>query len=128
MLSEQLLDAEVNLGEIMATLPEAPGKRTDLEEPEDTDVPRSKKEILKQVGFNVKTAQRYEMLAAHPDIVAQMKTTAREKGAVVSRTAILRAIANQTASYDKENLQPSDNEKSIKHSWRKERRSRHGKT
>ena len=51
------------------------------------------------------------MLAAHPDIVAQMKATAREKGAVVSRTAILRAIADQTASsYDKGNLQLSDNE------------------
>lgn len=91
-LSEQLLDAEVSLGEIMATLPEAPGKRTDLEAPGDIDVPRSKKEILKEAGFSVKTAQRYEMLAAHPEIVAQMKAEARDKGAVVSRTAVLRAI------------------------------------
>ena len=111
MLSERLLDAEVSLGEIMATLPEAPGKRTDLEELEDTAVPRSKKEILKQAGFSVKTAQRYEILAAHPDIVAQMKAAAREKGTVVSRTAILRAITDKTApSYDKENLQLSDDE------------------
>ncbi len=91
-LSEQLLDAEVSLGEIMATLPEAPGKRTDLQTPEDSDVQMSKKEILKEAGFSVKTAQRYEMLAAHPDIVAQMIAEARDKGAVVSRTAVLRAI------------------------------------
>lgn len=91
-LSEKLLDAEVSLGAIMATLPEAPGKRTDLKTPEDTDVQMSKKEILKQAGFGVKTAQRYEMLASHPDIVAQMKAEARDKGAVVSRTAVLRAI------------------------------------
>ena len=91
-LSEQLLDAEVSLGEIMATLPEAPGKRTDLQTLEDTDVQMSKKEILKEAGFSVKTAQRYEMLASHPEIVAQMKAEARDKGAVVSRTAVLRAI------------------------------------
>ena len=105
VLSEQLLDAEVSLGEIMATLPEAPGKRTDLEEPVDSDVPRSKKEILKQAGFSVKTAQRYETLAAHPDVVERIKAEAREKGAVVSRTAILKAIADaDDLKYDKERL------------------------
>ena len=110
-LSEQLLDAEVSLGEIMATLPEAPGKRTDLEEPTDSDVPRSKKEILKQAGFSVKTAQRYEILASHPDIVAQMKAEAREKGVVVSRTAILRAIADaDNLRYDEERLSLDEDE------------------
>lgn len=105
-LSEQLLDAEVSLGEIMATLPEAPGKRTDLEEPADSDVPRSKKEILKQAGFSVKTAQRYEILASHPDIVAQMKAEAREKGVVVSRTAVLRAIKDEeTPRFDKQDVE-----------------------
>ena len=91
-LSEQLLDAEVSLGEIFATLPVAPGKRTDLESPDDTAVQKSKKDILKDAGFSVKTAQRFEMLAAHPDIVAQMKAEARDKGVAVNRTAVLRAI------------------------------------
>ena len=110
-LGEQLLDAEVRLGAIMATLPEAPGKRTDLETPEDSDVQMSKKEILKEAGFSVKTAQRYEMLAAHPDVVAQIKAEARNKGAVVSRTAVLRAIANKDEKkYDKEHLSLSDYE------------------
>ena len=106
-LSEQLLDAEVSLGEIMATLPEAQGKRTDIETPEDSDVQKSKKEILKEAGFSVKTAQRYEMLAAHPDVVAQMKAEAREKGVVVSRTSVLRAI-NQSPRYDKDSLVLAD--------------------
>lgn len=91
-LSEKLLDAEVSLGEIFATLPVAPGKRTDLESPDDTAVQKSKKDILKDAGFSVKTAQRFEMLAAHPDIVAQMKAEARDKGVAVNRTAVLRAI------------------------------------
>ncbi len=109
-LSEQLLDAEVRLGEIMASLPEAPGKRTDLT-PEDSNVQMSKKEILQQAGFSVKTAQRYETLASHLDVVERMKAEAREKGAVVSRTAILRAISSAKESYDKEHLSLSTNER-----------------
>ena len=91
-ISEALLDAEVKLGEIMATLPTAPGKRTDLEEPVDSAVPKSKKEILKEAGFSEKTAQRYELMAKHPDVVAQIKAEARERSAIVSRTSVLRAI------------------------------------
>ena len=47
----KLLDAEVSLGEIMATLPEAQGKRTDIETPEDSDVQKSKKEILFELSL-----------------------------------------------------------------------------
>ena len=104
-LSEQLIDAEMKLGAIMATLPTAPGARTDLDEPEDSAVPRTKQAILKLAGFSVKTAQRFEMLAAHPEIVEKMKVEAHVNGTVLSRTAVLRAInEEENPSIDKKHI------------------------
>ena len=110
-LSEQLIDAEMKLGAIMATLPTAPGARTDLDEPEDSAVPRTKQAILKLAGFSTKTAQRFETLAAHPEIVEKMKVEAHVNGTVLSRTAILRAIDDEgKKEYDKEHLSLSEYE------------------
>lgn len=110
-LSEQLIEAEMKLGAIMATLPIAPGTRTDLEQPEDSAVPRTKQAILKLAGFSTKTAQRFETLAAHPEIVEKMKVEAHVNGTVISRTAILRAIENEgKKEYDKEHLSLSEHE------------------
>lgn len=92
-LADSLLLAEMRLGELISELPEAQGKRTDLEL-EDSDVPKSKKEILQDLGFSVKTAQRYEKLAAHPEIVASISAETRAKGEIVSRTSVLRAISS----------------------------------
>lgn len=92
-LADSLLLAEMRLGELISELPEAQGKRTDLEL-EDSDVPKSKKEILENMGLSVKTAQRYEKLAAHPEIVASVSAESREKGTIVSRTSVLRAISS----------------------------------
>ena len=92
-LADSLLLAEMRLGELISELPEAQGKRTDLEL-EDSDVQKSKKEILDDMGLSVKTAQRYEKLAAHPEIVASVSAESREKGTIVSRTSVLRAISS----------------------------------
>ncbi len=90
-VADALLAAEVRLGELISELPESPGKRTDLE-PEDSGVQRSKKEVLEDMGLSVKTAQRYEKLALHPEIVASISAESRDKGQIVSRTSVLRAI------------------------------------
>ena len=92
-VADALLLAEVRLGELISELPESPGKRTDLE-PEDTTVQKSKKEVLEDMGLTVKTAQRYERLASHPEIVASISAESRDKGTIVSRTSVLRAIKN----------------------------------
>ena len=93
-LGEAVLDAEVRLGELIAELPESPGKRTD-KVPLDSAVKRlkTKQEILEDSGFSVRQAHRYETLAAHPDVVERAKTEARERGDIVSRTAVLEAIS-----------------------------------
>lgn len=92
-LAEAVLDAEVRLGELLSQLPESPGKRTDLLEPTDSAVPKSKKEIIESAGFSVKQAQRYERLAAHPEEVEQAKVSARDAGEIISRTAVLKTIS-----------------------------------
>ena len=93
-LADEVLLAEIRLGELISEIPEHPGKRTDLE-PMDTAAQRSKKEVLQDLGFSVKTAQRFETLAKHPDIVASMSAEARAGGEIISRTSILKAIAKK---------------------------------
>ena len=92
-IADALLLAEMRLGELISEIRESPGKRTDLN-PED-DVQRSKKDVVQALGFSVKTAQRFETLAKHPDIVASMSAEARADGEIISRTSILKAIAKK---------------------------------
>ena len=98
-LADELLLAEVRLGELISALPEMRGKRTDLQQPMDTDVQRSKKEILQEIGISIKTAQRYERLAKHPEIVASVSAEARSEGDIVSRASVLRAITQSNKPY-----------------------------
>ena len=97
-LADELLLAEVRLGELISELPEMPGKRTDLQ-PMDNDVQKSKKEVLQEIGLSIKTAQRYERLAKHPEIVASMSAEARSEGDIVSRASVLRAITQSNKPY-----------------------------
>ena len=69
-ISEAVLDAEVRIGQLMARVPTRQGKRTDME-PMDSGVQKSKQQIIEDAGFTVKQAQRFETLAAHPEIVEQ---------------------------------------------------------
>ena len=94
-LADELLLAEVRLGELISALPEMRGKRTDLQQPMDTDVQMSKKEVLQKNGINIRTAARYEMLASHPEIIYKMSREARNSGEIISRTTILKAIAKK---------------------------------
>ena len=101
-VADALLAAEVRLGELISELPESQGKRTDLEL-EDSGVQKSKKEVLEDMGLSVKTAQRYERLASHPEIVASISAESRDKGEIVSRTSVLRAIKQA----EKTDVEPS---------------------
>lgn len=93
-ISEAVLDAEVRIGELMAKVPTRQGKRTDME-PMDSGVQKSKQQIIEDAGFTVKQAQRFETLAAHPEIVAQAKAEARENDDIISRSAVLNKIRDE---------------------------------
>lgn len=97
-LSEALIDAEVRLGELISELPDSQGKRTDLELLDSAVQKLTKKEAIESIGLTQKTANRYEQLAAHPDIVEHMKAETRESGEIISRTAMKIAEALQARS------------------------------
>lgn len=62
-LAEDLLDAEVQLGQQIAELPEAPGKRTDLEPDRSAAERLTKKDAIAAIGISEYQARRYELLA-----------------------------------------------------------------
>ena len=96
-ISEAVLDAEVRIGELMAKVPKEPGRRNDIK-PADTAVQRfqpTRNEVIEQAGFTPKQVQRFETLAAHPEIVAQAKAEARENDDIVSRSLVLNMVKAQ---------------------------------
>lgn len=88
-ISEAVLDAEVRIGELMAKVPKAQGKRTDIQ-PTDSDV--GKYDVIRNAGFTPKQVERFQQMAAHPEIVAQAKAEARENDDIVSRSLVLNMV------------------------------------
>ena len=95
-ISEAVLDAEVRIGELMREIPKAQGIRTDLQLP-DSVVAKSipKTAVIRESGFTSKQAERFQQLAAHPEIVEQAKAEARENDDIVSRSLVLNMIRTQ---------------------------------
>ena len=65
------------------------------EEPAKEEKPKTKAEIVKETGFSQKQVERFQMLAAHPDIVAKAKAEARENDDIVSRSLVLNMVKEQ---------------------------------
>ena len=74
-ISEAVLDAEVRIGELMATVPKA---KNQYQSAVDNGVHSTKAEVIEKSGFTVKQVQRFETLAKNKDIVEQAKAEARE--------------------------------------------------
>ncbi len=88
-ISEAVLDAEVRIGELMAKVPKAVNQHKGAV---DSGVHTTKADVIEQAGFTVKQVQRFETLAAHPEIVAQAKAEARENDDIVSRSLVLNMV------------------------------------
>lgn len=98
-ISEAVLDAEVRIGELMREVPKAShdrgnqytgGKTTSV-----SDSQKPKVEVIREAGFTPKQAERFQQLAAHPEIVEQAKAEARENDDIVSRSLVLNMIRGQ---------------------------------
>ena len=99
-IAEAVLDAEVRLGELLAEIPSTQGQRNDLQLRDSGGAKlKSKKEAIEEVGFSKKTAERMEILAAHPDVVEAAKAEARANDDIVSRSAVLHAINQEKRPY-----------------------------
>lgn len=88
-IADAVLDAEVRIGELMAMVPKAQGKRTDIK-PTDSTV--GKYEAIKEAGFTPKQVERFQTIAKHPEAVEQAKAEARENDEVVTRSAVIKKI------------------------------------
>lgn len=104
LLAEALLDAEVKLGELFQQLPKAQGFASDKSNIYNTPhqwgelidkssskekEEKTKKEIVKDLGFNRQQAERFETLAKNKDLVEQVKQEARENDDIPTRTQVL---------------------------------------
>ena len=112
LLAEALLDAEVKLGELFQQLPKSVGGRpkektadssvdsfignnhhksacdTTVTSKIDKDI-NTKKEIIQNLGFKQKQAERFETLAKNKDLVEQVKQESRENDDIPTRTQVL---------------------------------------
>lgn len=93
-ISEAVLDAEVRIGELMAKVPTQ--SKYNAKKRQDTDVQsfqrKTKTEVIQDAGFTPKQVQRFQTLAAHPEIVEQAKAEARENDDIVSRSLVLEKV------------------------------------
>ena len=113
MLAEALLDAETRIGDLLKQLPKQPGKRTDLK-PIDSSVVRlneqkPKHEVITDLGFSQKQAERFETLGSNKDLVEQVKAEARENDDIPTRTRVLElAKARKQKADEKPVKEPDD--------------------
>lgn len=98
--AENVLDAEVRLGEIFSETPKAKGgqpyqKKSTIDSSVDSKQ-KPKSEVITEAGFTQKQAERFQMLAKYPEYVEQAKAEAREKEDIVTRSAVLELIEKAT--------------------------------
>lgn len=92
MLSEALLDAEVRLGDLLKQIPKATkGNQYTGKMVTDTAVhnQKPKHEVIKELGFSEKQAQRFEILSDNKDLVEHVKQEARENDDLPTRTRVI---------------------------------------
>lgn len=94
-IGEAVLDAEVRIGELMREVPKASGGAPYHKDTVDSGVQSTKAKIIEDAGFTVKQVQRFETLAAHPEIVAQAKAEARENDDIVTRSLVLSKVKDK---------------------------------
>ena len=96
-ISEVVTDAECRIGELLEKIPKQSGMRTDLKPiPSNGNKLKTKAEVLKESSIPKTQAYHFQMMARHPESVARAKERAREKGEVLSRSAVLDQITRDT--------------------------------
>lgn len=89
-IADAVLDAEVRIGELMAQVPKQNTHNRAAVRP-DSGV-ASKTETIEASGLTSRQVQRFQQMAAHPEVVEQAKAEAREEGRIVTRESVLKEI------------------------------------
>ena len=96
-IAELVTLSEVRMGEMLSEIPKASGgnhgnQYTGGKTRTDAEFGKPKSQVLKELHIGQDTAERYQQMAAHPEIVEQAIQEARENDDIVSRAAVLRKI------------------------------------
>lgn len=92
-IAELVTLSEMRMGEMLKEIPKAQGQRNDLQLIDTSgDKLKPKAEVLRENGISQKTAERFQQMAEHPEIVHQAIAEARENDDIVSRAAVLKKI------------------------------------
>lgn len=102
-IAELVTLSEMRMGEMLSEIPKATkgnnpsGLKKDAATQIDSsdDLGTTKADVLHNLGIEQKTAERYQQMAAHPEIVEQAIAEARENDDIVSRAAVLRKISDE---------------------------------
>jgi hypothetical protein len=92
MLSAALLDAEVRLGELFKALPKGSGgdrRSENFKTDSGVGFEKPKIEVIQELGFSEKQAERFETLADNQDLVEQVKQEALENGDFPTRARVI---------------------------------------
>ena len=95
ILGELVMDAFVKLGQFSKQLPKATGKnnqytqKVKINSTDNFHFPKTKAEIMSELGFTPQQTQRLEILADNPDVVEQVKQEARENDDIPTRTRVI---------------------------------------
>ncbi len=99
MLAEALIDAEVKIGDLLKQIPKATkGNQYTGKMVSDSGVDnqKPKKQVIEELGFNQKQAERFETMASNKDIVEQVKAEARENEDIPTRTRVLQLVKEKS--------------------------------
>lgn len=132
MLAEALLDAETRLGDLLKQIPKATkgnqytGKMvvdsgvhnqkikndSGVHSAENNRISsrfeKPKHEVIEELGFNRKQANRFEILANNKDLVEQVKQEARENDDIPTRTRVLELARARKKKQDGSPLKEPD--------------------
>jgi len=101
-IAEVVTDAECKIGELIREIPKATKGtgnnqyKRNAEISPHVEFSKSKSSVLKENGISQRQAEHFQMMARHPESVARAKERAREKGEVLSRSAVLDQITRDT--------------------------------
>jgi len=92
-IAELVTRAEARIGEMLLEVPKAtPNNNPHHENDTAVDFVKPKGEIIRELGFSQKQAERLQKIAENPDVVEQAIAEARENDDIVSRSLILARI------------------------------------
>lgn len=92
-IADAVLDAEVRIGELTSKIEKATANQYTKVEIDNAVEKQTKTEKLEEIGIKQHTAERFERMAKHPDVVEQAKADARANGRIVTRQDVLNRIA-----------------------------------